>query len=86
MIQFRYIGTLIVIMALLMFSVSSPGYAASIEPVRVFVNGFQVLFTQLPVVEEGGTLVHCAQSMRSLILRSNGMNRHRRSRELRMNC
>lgn len=27
------------------------------EPIRVFINGYQVIFTQLPVVEDGNTLV-----------------------------
>ncbi|OAS13258.1 stalk domain-containing protein [Paenibacillus oryzisoli] len=55
--RFRNFRTLIMVLGLLMFSVSSPRYAASDEPFRVFVNGFQVLFTQLPVLEEGSMLV-----------------------------
>ncbi|MDF2669441.1 MAG: hypothetical protein K0R67_1747 [Paenibacillus sp.] len=46
------------LLLLLIIIVPAHGYASSsTEQVRVFLNGEQVLFTQLPVVEEGITLV-----------------------------
>jgi signal peptidase I len=36
------------------------------EPVRVFVNGFQVIYNQLPVVEDGTTLVQFRPSFEAL--------------------
>ncbi|WP_165452205.1 signal peptidase I [Paenibacillus thalictri] len=36
------------------------------EPVRVFVNGYQVIYNQLPIVEEGNTIVPFKPSMEAL--------------------
>lgn len=41
----------------LLFIIQPVKTYASEEPVRVFINGFQVLFTQLPEVQDGNTLV-----------------------------
>lgn len=40
--------------------------AATSEPLRVFVNGYQVQFTQLPIVEDGNTLVQLRPIYESL--------------------
>ncbi|MBD0384749.1 DUF4253 domain-containing protein [Paenibacillus sp. WST5] len=36
------------------------------EPIRVFINGYQVVFTQLPIVEDGTTLVQFRPLFESL--------------------
>lgn len=56
----------VVVLFILLYSSPSPGFAASNEPMRVYVNGDQVLFTQLPIVEEGNTLVQLRPIYESL--------------------
>lgn len=57
MLLIRSCRLMLLCLLLLVAPMPRIGSAASDEPIRVFVNGEQVLFSQQPIVEDGNTLV-----------------------------
>lgn len=57
---------ILIIITMIVFSFSYVKDAKADEPIRVFINGYQVTFTQLPIVEDGTTLVQFRPIFESL--------------------